>query len=197
MVINLMSKKIFILPFCFLGLGFNSVLYCQQSFIPDTTLNNEVVLMNVRSIIRYLGDISSYRFEDDELPRVCFIDRSKRYYIILTKLPGGNANRFIFFEVGFLDNGASNLCLNRNVYFNSVSTESGIKLGMSFNEFKLVKGTRYKKSNIGDKVKISFRVNSDNDTYGILKKYNMPIYEANYYFQKGKLIRYGFGFPYL
>jgi hypothetical protein len=179
------------------GLGISIKLCGQKTFIPDTTLNNEIILMNVRSILNHLGDVSSYRFEDDDLPRVCFIDSSKSFYIILTKLPGGNANRFMFFEVGYLENGASNLCLNRNSYFNFLSTESGIKLGISFSDFKLIKGANYRKSMSGNLMKISFRIDSKNDTYGILKKYNMPIYEANYYFQKGKLIRYSFGFPYL
>ena len=66
---------------------------------------------------------------------------------------------------------------------------------MTKDEIVNIKGDKYTEIK-EDKTLIIRYVLNDFNNSGFLKRYNMPVYIAEYWIQENKLIRYRFGFEY-
>jgi hypothetical protein len=113
-------------------------------------------------------------------------------YLILFHLDGSNGNSFNEFEIGSLK-AKSNAF--KTTAFASFSTESGVHLGMTMDSLIAIKGKTFRRTDQKGKVILTYRVTDTHAPNNILVRYNMPIYEAQYFFMGNKLIRFVFGFP--
>ena len=63
---------------------------------------------------------------------------------------------------------------------------------MTVDEVVRVKGRKYVQTREGGRMVLRYKLSREK---GILRRYNMPEYEASYSFEAGKLVRFVFGFP--
>jgi hypothetical protein len=176
-----------------LFLSFNS--FAQKRFLPDTTINRKILLLNSESIIKSIGDQKENKFEDEGLPRVYFINQMEGTYVILYGQPGSNANKFAYFEVGLVSNLNGKICGTYSKKFRKAKTESGVQLGITSQKVFSIKGRGYKREKIGNQIKYSYSLRKP-QAINFLNRYNMPTYSAEYFFEKNKLVKFRFGFDY-
>ena len=75
-------------------------------------------------------------------------------------------------------------------------TESGIKIGISKKELLAIKGDDFTNKQVGNQEVLSYKID-DFSSSSFLKKYNMPVYFAEYWFTNDdRLVKYKFGFEY-
>jgi len=87
----------------------------QNFFVPDTSINNTVRLLDRKSILNTFGDLSGKLIIDEKESRIQFMNKEGTQYLILYHLEGGNTNSFNEFEVGYLKADNKNFkkpCLN-------------------------------------------------------------------------------------
>jgi hypothetical protein len=169
----------------------SSAVFGQTNF--DTTLDAKVKLMDIQSTVRYLRNFEAMIYEDEGLPRVQFYDATRSAYVLLFCNPGSNSKKVAQIEIGYYKNLKDTSMFHLIPNEIKIKSESLTELGMSIERLIQIKGRPTSVNTVGRFRIFKYKLN---DTR-ILERYNMPIYEANYYFQKGKLIRYSFGFPYL
>jgi hypothetical protein len=162
----------------------------KDSFIPDTTINGRLKVLNSTSIERYLGSQKGMLIEDERASRVQYVNVAKSTYLILYHLNGANANSFNKFEIGRVKVGTESF---RQTTYKVFTSESGIKIGMKLNALLKIKGRKFNKSVEDGFVIVKYQIKEEGNIF--LKKYKMPVYEAEYYFQNGKLEKFVFGFP--
>jgi hypothetical protein len=166
----------------------------KKPFIPDTTINSVLKLLNAGSIRRSIGDQTAKMIEDEKAVRVQLINKRGNEYLILYQLPGSSWNTFNEFEVSSIKIHHSSYKLTS---FSSFSTESWVSLGMSMDSLIMIKGNRYSRLMTGDQTVLIYKLQeNENDTnVSILERYNMPEYKATYYFINSRLVKFIFGFP--
>jgi len=159
---------------------------------PDTTLNNKLKLLDPASVRQNLGDQNGKLIDDSKASRVQFANSSNSEYLILYHLAGSNANSFNEFEIGNLK--AKNKSF-KTTAFASFSTESGIQIGMGKDALITIKGKEFTTAKRGGYTILRYSTKIGRFGSGILQRYNMPIYEAEYSFSENKLVKFIFGFP--
>jgi len=158
----------------------------------DTTVNNILKLLDPASIRQSIGDQRKNLIEDEKATRIQLANKSNSEYIILYHLDGSNGNSFNEFEIGTLK--AKNKAFKTS-QFATFSTESGVHLGMTPDSLVALKGNKYKRAVGKGTVILSYRLTDKHAVSGILTRYNMPIYEAEYVFRNNRLIKFTYGFP--
>jgi hypothetical protein len=163
----------------------NSVL-----FSPDTSIN-QLSLYNRASIESQLGDVHVSLDKEATLPSVTFLNSKKNQYLTLVFHPGDLRNTFSEFEVGTIDNTVNKKPL-KVLDMHEFVSENNIKLGMFRNQVIKLKGSNFIKQTNGIRYVID-----DFEKSPFLKKYNMPLYYAQYEFdKKDVLVKFAFGFEY-
>lgn len=157
---------------------------------PDSSVN-EISIKNAISTEKVLG--KETKLGGEWTYRNLNSDKSK--FLKLTVHPGDYYNQVSIFEVGY---STEILKGDRFLSFNDFQTEKGIKLGLTKDEIIKTFGNCYEIRNsttVG--LKLVYRIELPQDTKNnFLSNQNMPIYYAEYEFEKDKLIRYEFGFEY-
>jgi hypothetical protein len=164
----------------------------RQTWVPDTSVNGSLKLLDPASIREKLGDQHGKLIEDEGPDRIQLANRSRTEYLILYHSNGSNANAFSEFEIGIFPAGGASF---RATTFLTFRSRSSIPLGMRLDSFVAIRGkadTIY--VNSGCKV-LHYETEDVHFGQGILRRYNMPYYEESYYFRQGRLVKFLFGFP--
>ncbi len=162
----------------------------EVDFYPDTCIGM-ISLYQSNKIEKYLGKDPMSRILDDYFPSLNVLSSDKTQKLTVIFHPGSVVNEFSEFSISYnTDNEVETYITSDNEFI----TESGIKLGISIDELKGIKGIPA--STIEDEtVLISYKiVGIENSEF--LRRYNMPEYYARYKFENGKLIEFQFGFEY-
>lgn len=164
----------------------------SHGFIPDSTINNCIKLWNEVSVVRNCGDLMGSLDTDADFPDVFFCGAEGTQYLRFIFHPGSCNNQFAEFEVGYSSKKYPMMkCLEKGIV-----TESRIGLGINTSELKKIKGVPDSIDKEGN-MQIYHYLIEDTDRDPFLKKYNAYMYHADYYFNKGVLVRFRFGFVYL
>lgn len=159
-------------------------------FIPDSTVNGRLFLNNQESARQFYSKISSEELIERfrESPILVFSSKSNEY-LIAYQYEGAGNNEFSCFEIGDIKD-LKNITIIESDY-NKFETESNLRLGLSFEELKRIKGEVYKRE--GDKV-----IYSDEDylNSSFLKRYNMPAYFLECTMKNDTVHKIKFGFEY-
>lgn len=165
------------------------------SFNPDSSINNVILLENSSSTLKTLGDVMSHVNADADYPDAYFKSSGKGVeYLRVVFFPGNESNSLSQFEVGNTVELESKNFIP--IDYPSFKTESGIKIGMSKNQLLGIKGEDFIKRQVNGQEVLNYRID-DFASSTFLKKYNMPVYFAEYWFTNdGRLVKYKFGFEY-
>jgi hypothetical protein len=149
------------------------------------------MLNSPTSITKNLGDVSRYRDSTQDLPDVYL--KGDLSYIRLVFFPGDVKNNVMQFEVG-----KSETKLNKRYFpggYKYIQTESYIEIGDSLPWIISRKGKNYTIIPSHEFRILRYEIN-DFDTNPFLKRYNMPVYFAEYTFKNDELVKFIFGFEY-
>lgn len=165
----------------------------KEKFIPDTTVNNILVLNNPESSVRFLPSINKLPLieRERESPIVILANKTQSEYLLLYQFEGATLNSYSKFEIISIKEYTPTLKATETIYENFIS-ESGLRLNMTLDEVIAKKGNDF----IREDDKIIYRINS-NDKSDFLKRYNMPGYSMEFSFKEGHLYKliYGFDYP--
>jgi hypothetical protein len=161
----------------------------QGKFAPDISINNVLFLLDRKSIVNTIGDLSEKIIEDENPARVLLKNRNGYQYLIMYQCYGCNSNSFNEFEIGYMKAGNKSFKKTKFEYFFSGS----IKLGITKQRLISIKGMGYKKTNKNETEILEYRIEGEGNQF--LLSYNAPIYVATYYFKNNKLIKFRFGLP--
>ena len=161
-------------------------------FKPDIEIE-EIGLLNSENINKYLGEDVMDRLTDNGILYSDVLSSDFKQKLTFYFHPGGIPKEFSEFQVNYIDN--DKLSENERITGSKeFVTESGIKLGISIETLKSIKGEPTSIVNEETNT-LKYRIDDFNNSE-FLQKYNMPIYYAYYEFQKGYLIKFRFGFEY-
>lgn len=162
----------------------------EITFLPDSTVNNILILNNVESSKKFYSAIYSKKVINflRESPVIGFTNKEASEYLLLYQYEGGIENAFSCFEIGDTTSVENELTTTN---YNNFKTESGIMLGMSLDDLIRIKGKSYKKQ----KNKITYQI-TDYSSSDFLKKYNMPAYFFECTFDEKKIVKIKYGFDY-
>ncbi|MEQ1675667.1 MAG: hypothetical protein ABL876_03125 [Chitinophagaceae bacterium] len=183
-------KIMFIGLFLFWGL-IPKISYCQI-FVPDSTVNGVLKLDNFESGEENLGDIMDKVNQDASLPDIYFANKSNTQYLRLIFFPGSTRNSFARFEIGVKLKNRKYSVLKK---FDIFSSESKIAIGTSMTAVIKKKGKDFSKKMEKGLVVLTYTL-TEMAKYPLLLGHNMPLYSAEYYFKKGKLVKMSYGFEY-
>ncbi|MEI6695673.1 MAG: hypothetical protein WCO13_06370 [Bacteroidota bacterium] len=171
-------------------LKINSTYPCQLSS-PDTSVFG-IKLNDSQSKIKQIGDQFELRNDNEDLPYEKFCSLDKQQTLTLFFHPGGSKNEFSEFQVSYYSKKDAAAVVKTAVF----KTEKGIELGLSIQKLIAVLGNCFKtvKTNKNTEI-IKYQID-DYKHSDFLKRYNMPVYYAEYEFKNDKLIRFRFGFEY-
>jgi hypothetical protein len=195
---KLRNKDILSLTLCIFFLLSNAVAQTNRpnsnKFIPDTTINFVLKLLNPASIRKVIGSQAGKMIQDEKPTRVQLTNRSGKEYLILYHSSGSNVNSFSEFEVGLIESPDKSFKPSK---FGIFFTECGIHLGMAIDSLIALKGNQYLKTAINTQTVLTYKIeeNEKDGKSDILGRYNMPEYEAEYHFKNSRLVKYIFGFP--
>ena len=161
-----------------------------QRKVLDTSIN-KFVLLNSVSIRNSIGDQTGKLIEDEKPSRIQIGNLDSSEFVTLFHLNGSNINTFNKFEVATSREIGKSVQVVADKLF---MTESGIKLGITQQQLKAIKGKGAVQKEKNGLTILRYRFDNKNDA-NLIKKYNMPIYEATYYFKNNKLVKFVFGFP--
>jgi hypothetical protein len=162
----------------------------EPIFVPDTTIG-KISLLNSSNVDEYLGDNVMDRLVDEGILSSSLMSNDKKQLLIFYFHPGGTKKEFAEFKVCYIDRPDSKVIISLDKEF---ITESKIKLGISIDNFKAIKGEPDSISNNG-KTTFHYRI-ADIEHSKFLRKYNMPSYYGDYKFDNGYLTEFSFGFEY-
>jgi hypothetical protein len=159
-------------------------------FEPDLAVSG-LLLFDNTTIESQLGDLMPFVNKNETLPSVHVMNSDRTEYLKLVFHPGSVNNNFAEFEVGLRESAPEKKeSLSSRV--KTFVTESGISLGSKKDEVIKKKGDDF----VADGNKIKYVID-DFEKSAFLKKYNMPVYFAEYEFDMtDTLIRFRFGFEY-
>ncbi|MFZ4414741.1 MAG: hypothetical protein ACOYOV_16775 [Bacteroidales bacterium] len=171
-------------------LKINSTHSCQLSS-PDTSVFG-IKLNDSQSKINQVGDQFELRNDNEDLPYEKFCSLDKQQILTLFFHPGGSKNEFSEFQLTYYSKKDAAAVVKTAVF----KTEKGIELGLSMQKLIAVLGYCFKtvKTNKNTEI-IKYQID-DFKHSEFLKRYNMPLYYAEYEFKNDKLIRFRFGFEY-
>lgn len=170
-----------------------------SKIIPDTTINGKLFLSNDKSLCKFYIHCKSIATIDKirESPVVVFTNKSKTEYLIAHQYEGSIKNAFDCFEITYVKNEQElSNTNNYNVLENNFRTETDIKLGITFEELKSIKGANYEKEEKENLTILTYK-NTDYETSPFLKRYNMPSYFMEFTLKDNKTekIKFGFNYP--
>ena len=145
------------------------------------------------SITAHVGDLMTKIDPEKALPDVYLANKDESQYLRLVFFPGSAKNSFGFFEVGEMTERQRNE-KPVSTSFAVFRSESGIALGMSKDQLTAIKGNNYQVTMGNSKVTLRFTISDSVNVF--LRRYNMPLYRAEYSFVRNKLICFSFGFEY-
>lgn len=162
------------------------------AYIPDSSIIG-ICLLSDSLISAILGDDYKMSLSSNtDIPNLIVFNSKSNQLLSLYQHPGGLMGEFAEFEVtGFNDYGKRPVIEKSDKEF---ITESGIKLNMTIGELKAIKGEP--DTTIVNETSILKYSLDDINESDFLKRYNMPIYYADYEFKNGYLMRFKFGFEY-
>jgi len=159
-------------------------------FFPDTAINKTLKLLDAKSILNNIGNQSGKLINDEKASRIQLKNSGNSEYLILYHLNGSNANSFNQFEVGMLDEKTDSFKASN---FISFYTQENLTLGINSEALIKIKGRNFSKYYKDGFAIFKYPIQHKNDNF--LKRYNMPIYVAEYYFRNDKLYKFIIGFP--
>jgi hypothetical protein len=189
---NLIVLLITFCVLCNFNKGSNKTTACKI-FEPDTTINNVILLENDVSISKTFGDLMK-SLTGYELPYVYFSNTLQTQYLKLTFFNGNKRNCFSRFEIGYIAD-LQNVRVKNSSNFDKFYSETGIVLGMQKSELLEKKGEKYVKTSQNGVILLTYSID-DFDKSQFLKRYNMPLYTAEYWFKDNVLIKFAYGFEY-
>ncbi|NEQ49135.1 MAG: hypothetical protein F6K11_03245 [Leptolyngbya sp. SIO3F4] len=161
------------------------------TFQPDTSIG-WISLLNANRVPEYLGhDYWEHVIVSEMLPHVRILSNDSKQRLSAIFHPGGSRYDVAEVKVEYAEEYKP---YDRVSEHTSFVTESGIHLGMTQKELTSLKGPAHNITSQGATV-LHYRID-DYEHSEFLQKYNMPIYYANYTFEKGRLIAFEFGFEY-
>jgi hypothetical protein len=166
-----------------------------KSFLPDTTINSVLKLLDPSSIRKSIGNQRSKMIEDEGPVRVQITNKRGDEFLILYQSEGANENSFNEFEVGLIKSHNKPF---RPSLFESFSTECGVHLGITKDSLIMLKGSDFVSSTINGRMVLTYKISEQGNKVSnnsILNRYNMPEYRAAYYFLNLRLVKFVFGFP--
>lgn len=164
----------------------------KPKFIPDTAIG-ELSLNNSENVDNYLGkDIMDKLNKEEDLPSAVILSNDKKQKLTIYFHPGGTPKEFSEFKIEFINSRATNGITVKDKNF---ITENGIELEISVGDLKSIKGEPDTIMTNGKETIYHYAID-DIKRSDFLKKYNMPIYYADYYFINGYLTEFKFGFDY-
>lgn len=165
------------------------------AFQPDSSINSRVFLHNPASMEQTLGGVFSDRNKDADLTDVYVRCKEGNQYLRLVFFPGNETNSISQFEVGYLKNLPDSI-IKFPCSLKSFITESKISLGITRQELINIKGQIFEEKRESNGRLIIRYVIDDFKTSAFLKRYNMPLYFADYLIENEKVIKFKFGFEY-
>jgi hypothetical protein len=162
----------------------------KREFLPDTTIG-QISLMNSKNVDEYLGSDVMDRLVDEGIISSSLVSNDKKQQLTFYFHPGGTKKEFSEFKVSYIDKPDSKIRISSDKEF---MTESKIKLGITIDNFKAIKGEPDSISN-NEKTTFHYKID-DFENSKFLRKYNMPSYYGTYKFDNGYLTEFSFGFEY-
>lgn len=162
----------------------------EPSFLPDSTVNEILVLSRSESAERFYSNISyePYLTHLRESPIVGFKNKDNSEYLLLYQYEGGVKNGFSCIEIGYTRDLQKKFTALDYVKF---KTESGLMLGMTLKELEYIKGNSY----IQDVNKVVYQL-KDYPNSSFLRSHNMPAYFLECTLKDDRIIRIKYGFDY-
>lgn len=162
----------------------------RPEFKPDTTIG-QISLINSKKVDSFLGENVMVRLLDKGIPSSSVISSNSKQRLTFYFHPGSVAKEFSEFKISYVDQTGRKEFTTKEKEF---KTESGIKLGITMGELRSIKG---EPDSLTKNESTVFHYKIDNfENSKFLKRYNMPIYYADYEFKDGYLTEFKFGFEY-
>lgn len=165
--------------------------------IPDTSINKKLFLENYKSLSNFCSNKKSLPLVEmlRESPVVIFGNKSEKQYLLAYQYEGSSLNNYSCFEIGYFEDDID-VKLEK---FNKIEevdfhTESGLRLGLSFEEVVQIKGGGYKQQKISDYIVLNYRIEDYENSF--LKEYNMPGYFIEIKLKNNMVSNIKFGFDY-
>lgn len=159
---------------------------------PDLSISG-IQLTDVESAIKVVGASPPLAESEDDLPHARFVSTNGAQEMVLFAHYGAVQDEYAEVEVRVA--GAEALAL-KDLPIESFKTGRGVELGMSSSQVLALFGSCLKtRQKTGSELFIEYEIaNADRDPE--LKGFGLPVYYAEYEFQKDKLIRFRFGFAF-
>jgi hypothetical protein len=173
------------------GLAATAQAKCRMK-TPDTEISG-IVLTDRESAIKVVGSGAKLHESEDDLPHARFVSTNGAEELVLFAHYGADEDEYAEAEVRVAN--AEALAL-QDLPIENFRSGRGVQLGMSVGEVQALFGTCFKtRQKTGQDLFFEYEItNADRDPE--LKTFGYPIYYAEYEFQRGKLIRFRFGFAY-
>lgn len=160
-------------------------------FIPDTTINNKLMLENYQSAREFYSAIDKIDLVNliRESPVVIFCNKDQTEYLLAYQYEGDMKNAFSCFEIGYFNEKefSSGFSITNEPYF---MTENNIQLGMPVDKLISIKGNNYTSKK--DSTILYQIENYSSSAY--LQRYNMPAYFLECTIKNSKINKIKFGF---
>lgn len=175
-----------------------SISEYRDDLQPDTTINEMLQFEHPFSLQRFYAASTPVALIEKirSCPVAVFSNVSNEQYLLAYQYEGNAKNSFSCFEIGYVKDLSD--IEEKNIQHSNIitfTTESGLQLGLSFEEVVKIKGDRYLRKVAGNETTLSYRI--DDFTKSIfLKSYNMPGYFIELVLKEEKVIKIAFGFDY-
>lgn len=167
----------------------NTTQPCQLAN-PDTSVFG-ILLEDSASVAKQVGKVLVLKDLDEALPaQYTVFSEDEKQKLTLIFHPGNITNRFSEFMVGPVPAGEQRPTVKTKIFV----TNSGIQLGLSKAQVIAILGACYQASAPDRDTDILRYHIDDFANSAFLKRYNMPIYYAEYTFEKDVLTAFKFGF---
>lgn len=164
----------------------------KPKFNPDTTIG-QISLINSKNVDSYLGANIMDKLIDHEQPHTTILSEDKKQKLTIYFHPGSAQKEFSAFKIEYKgDHPVGKVTIVKGDKF---QTESGIELGISVGDLKAIKGEPDTVTTIGERLNYHYQIDDFKNSL-FLKRYNMPLYYADYFFTNGYLTEFKFGFEY-
>lgn len=162
----------------------------EATFLPDSTVNEILILSRSESAEVFYSDISSEQYITHlrESPVIGFSNKENNEYLLLYQYEGGVKNAFSCFEIGYTSNLEKKLT---TLDYNRFKSESGLALGITLSELENIKGKSYTQNG----TKVVYQL-ADYENSSFLRSYNMPAYFLECMLEDDRVVRIKYGFDY-
>ena len=162
----------------------------EATFLPDSTVNEILVLSRSESAEIFYSNISSEQYITHlrESPVIGFSNKDNSEYLLLYQYEGGVRNEFNCFEIGYANDLEKEFTA---LDYGRFKTESGLALGMTLKELENIKGSSYTQ----DGNKVAYQL-ADYPNSSFLRSHNMPAYFLECTLKDDRVIRIKYGFDY-